>query len=87
MLMNQVTAAEFQHNLAKYQREAQLEPVEITNHGQRDLVLVSAEYFDWLNAAAKRAHRTEDGGSAFMLEAVKTAKMAPEHGGLNAELD
>ncbi len=83
--MNEITALEFQRNLGKYTREAHRQPVEITNHGRRDLVLLSAEYFDWLNAAVKRAHKTED-GSALMLEALQQSHMSPEHDHLNDEL-
>ena len=85
--MNKISALEFQRPLGKYQREAQRAPVEITNHGRRDLVLLSAEYFDWLNAAAKRAHATDDGANRFILEAVKATKMSSEHDHLNQELE
>lgn len=80
--MNEITALEFQRNLRKYTHKAHHHPVEITNHGRRDLVPVSAEYFDWLNAAATRANKTKD-GSAFMLDAVQNTRMSPEHNSLN----
>jgi len=83
--MNEITALEFQRNLGKYTREAHRQPVEITNHGRRDLVLLSAEYFDWLNVAVKRAHKTED-SNAFMLKAVQQSRMSPEYDKLNEEL-
>jgi prevent-host-death family protein len=83
--MNAITALEFQRNLGKYTREAHRQPVEITNHGRRDLVLVSAEYFDWLNAAAQRTHKTAD-GNPLILEALQQSQMSPEHDHLNEEI-
>jgi prevent-host-death family protein len=85
--MSQITALEFQRNLGKYQREAQRGPVEITNHGRRDLVLVSAEYFDWLNAAVKRSHKTADGENGFLRDSIQNTRMDPQHEHLNSELD
>jgi prevent-host-death family protein len=85
--MNKVTALEFQRNLGKYQREAQRGPIEITNHGRRDLVLLSAEYFDWLSAAVKRSHKTADGENEFLRDAIKNTRMDSEHDHLNSELD
>ena len=38
-----VTALEFQRNIGEYQHRAQKAPVEITRHGRRELVLMSAE--------------------------------------------
>jgi prevent-host-death family protein len=45
------TAAEFQRKLGEFQHQAQREPVEITRHGRRELVLMSADHYDWLMAA------------------------------------
>jgi prevent-host-death family protein len=40
--MAQTTAAEFQRKFGEIQRQAQREPVGITRHGRRELVLMSA---------------------------------------------
>jgi prevent-host-death family protein len=68
---------EFQRKFGEFQHKAQREPVEITRHGRRDLVLMSAEHYDWLTAAARRTYRTEDAASV-VIEAVMRAEMEPE---------
>ena len=57
-VMVQTSALEFQRKFGEFQHQAQREPVEITRHGRREFVLMSAEQYDWLTAAAKRAHCT-----------------------------
>lgn len=59
-LMPTVAALEFQRKLGHYQHQAQREPVEITRHGRREFVLMPAEHYDRLRAAAERSHRTAD---------------------------
>jgi prevent-host-death family protein len=80
--MSQATAQQFQRNFGEYQHKAQREPVEITRHGRRELVLMSAERYDWLMAAAKRSHAIEDLPNT-ILEAVRSAKMDKRHNHLN----
>ena len=46
--MPTVGALEFQRKFGEYQHRAQREPVEITRHGRREFVLMSAEHYDWL---------------------------------------
>ncbi len=75
--MTRTTAMEFQRKFGEFQHKAQREPVEITRHGRRDLVLMSAEHYDWLTAAARRTYRTEDAASV-VIEAVRRAEMDPE---------
>ena len=58
--MAQTTAMEFQRKFGEFQYQAQREPVEITRHGRRELVLMSADHYDWLVAAARRTHRTTE---------------------------
>jgi PHD/YefM family antitoxin component YafN of YafNO toxin-antitoxin module len=70
--MTRTTAMEFQR-----QHKAQREPVEITRHGRRKLVLMSAEHYDWLTAAARRTYRTQD-ATSIVVEAVERAEMEPE---------
>ncbi len=76
--MAQTTAVEFQRKFGEFQHKALREPVEITRHGRRELVLLSADHYDWLVASARRTHRTED-AVAVVIEAVERAEMGPEH--------
>ena len=80
--MAQTTALEFQRNFGEFQHQARREPVEITRHGRRELVLMSADHYDWLMAAAKRTHRTSD-ASDIVLDAISRAEMDPEHAKLD----
>lgn len=76
--MAQTSALEFQRKFGEFQHQAQREPVEITRHGRRELVLMSADHYDWLVAAAKHTHRTADAASV-VIDAVERAEMDPEH--------
>ena len=80
--MAQTSAVEFQRKFGEFQHQAQREPVEITRHGRRELVLMSAEHYDWLKAAAQRSHRTIDAPD-FVVAAVERAEMGSEHERLN----
>ena len=80
--MAKTTAMEFQRNLGDFQHRAQREPVEITRHGRRELVLMSADHYDWLTAAAKRTHRTADAADV-VLDALARAEMDAEHAPLD----
>ncbi len=80
--MAHTTAVEFQRNFGEVQHQARREPVEITRHGRRELVLMSADHYDWLVAAARRTHRTTEATSV-VIEAVRRAEMAPEHAHLD----
>ena len=75
--MPQVTAVDFQRKFGAVQHQAQKEPVEITRHGRRELVLMSADHYDWLTAAARRTHRTID-APGVVIDAVRSARMDPE---------
>jgi prevent-host-death family protein len=76
--MAQTTAVEFQRKFGEFQHRAQREPVEITRHGRRELVLLSADHYDWLVATARRAHRTAE-AAAVVVDGVRRAEMDPEH--------
>ena len=80
--MARTTALEFQRQFGEFQHKAQREPVEITRHGRRELVLMSADHYDWLVAAARRTHRTEE-ASPVVADAVRRAEMGPEHAALD----
>jgi len=80
--MVRTSALDFQRKFGEFQHAAQREPVEITRHGRREFVLMSAAHYDWLTAAAKRTHRTADAAAA-VIEAVERAEIDPEHAGLD----
>ena len=80
--VTQTTAVEFQRKFGAFQHEARREPVEITRHGRRELVLMSADHYDWLVAAARRSHRTAQ-AAAVVVDAVRRAEMDPEHSHLD----
>ena len=50
MAAYETTARNFQRNYGEVRRRALERPVVITNHGRRDLVVLSAEAFDRLDA-------------------------------------
>jgi prevent-host-death family protein len=58
--MTQISVSELQRRFGEVRHQARREPVEITRHGRREFVLMSAEHYDWLAAAAKRTHWTAD---------------------------
>ncbi len=76
------TAVEFQRKVGEFQHRAQKEPVEITRHGRREFVLMSADQYDWMRAVMKRSHRTEELPET-IVAAVRRAKMHPRHNHLN----
>jgi prevent-host-death family protein len=80
--MAQTSALEFQRNFGEYQHAARREPVEITRHGRRELVLMSADHYDWLVATARRSHRTAEAAEV-VVDAVRRAEMDPEHAHLD----
>jgi prevent-host-death family protein len=80
--MSKATALEFQRNFGEFQHRAKKEPVEITRHGRRELVLMSSDHYDWLIAAAKRAGRTAEAPDV-VIDAVRNARMDDEHDRLN----
>lgn len=65
-------------NLATFLQRARFEPIEITRHGRRAFVLVSADHFDWMQAAGQRAYRTCD-AAAVVMDAVERETMHPDH--------
>ena len=80
--MKRATALEFQRKFGEFQHRARREPLEITKHGRREFVLMSADHYDWLTAASKRVGRTEDAPDV-IIDAVRRAEMDPRHAHLN----
>jgi prevent-host-death family protein len=80
--MAQTTAVEFQRKFGEFQHQAQREPVEITRHGRRELVLMSADHYDWLMAAARRTNRAAN-AAPVVVDAVRRAEMDAQHAALD----
>ena len=76
------TILEFQREFDVMQHYARREPVEITRHGRRAFVLMSAERYDWIRAASRRAHRTSNSTTP-VISMVEQAEMDPEHAALD----
>ena len=76
--MPTVSALKFQRNFGLFQHEARRGPVEITRHGRREFVLLSAEQYDWLQASAQRSHST-DLAADVVIDAVERAEMDVKH--------
>lgn len=56
--MPTTTSLEFQRKFGHYLNESHREPVEITRHGRREFVVMSAAQYDELLSAAQRRSRT-----------------------------
>ena len=80
--MPTVSSLDFQRKFGEFQHQAQREPVEITRHGRREFIMMSAEHYDWLKAAAQRTHRTSDIADV-VLAAVERSEMDQEHASLD----
>lgn len=61
--MPTTTSLEFQRKFGHYLNESHREPVEITRHGRREFVLISAAQYDELLSAAQRSGRTVEAAS------------------------
>jgi prevent-host-death family protein len=82
VIMAQTTAMEFQRKFGEFQHRARREPLQITRHGRRELVLMSAEHYDWLVAVARRSARTTE-AAPVVIDAVRRAEMDAEHAALD----
>ena len=72
--MPTVDSVIFQRGPEEFLHQAQREPVEITRHGRREFVLMSADHYDWLRATAQRRHRTAEAVDV-VIDAVERAEM------------
>ena len=80
--MPTVSSLDFQRKFGEFQHQAQREPVEITRHGRREFIMMAAEHYDWLKAAAQRTHRTSDIADV-VLAAVERSEIDQEHASLD----
>ena len=77
----EVSAAEFQRELGRWQDEAMRRPLRITRHGRARLVLLSVEEFDRLMRRDRLAIRAEDLShtQANMIAAARAPADTKEH--------
>ena len=61
--MPTTTSLEFQRKFGQYLNECHRKPVEITRHGRREFVLMSASQYDELLSAAQRRGKTVEAAS------------------------
>lgn len=61
--MPTTTSLEFQRKFGQYLNESHREPVEITRHGRREFVLMSAAQYDELLSAAQRSSKAVEAAS------------------------
>ncbi|WP_343315226.1 type II toxin-antitoxin system prevent-host-death family antitoxin [Brucella sp. BE17] len=61
--MPTTTSLEFQRKFGQYLNESHREPVEITRHGRREFVLMSAAQYDELLSAAQRSGKAVEATS------------------------
>jgi hypothetical protein len=84
-----VTATEFTRNFATYQRNVQVEPIEVRSHEKVTGYFLSPEAFArvaQILAASRRSYHPSKLPEQ-LKAAIKDARMASEHDHLNALLD
>lgn len=69
-----VDSISFQRSPEELLHQARQAPVEITRHGRREFVLMRADHYDWLRAAAQRRHRTAEAAD-IVIDAIERAEM------------
>ena len=83
--MAMITILKFRREFEAFLRYARCRPIEITRHGRRAFVLMSAEQYDWIRAAGRRAHRTSS-TTTVVINTVERADMDRKHAALDALL-
>jgi prevent-host-death family protein len=80
------TASRFKQDFAEYQRKVRREPIEVVNHGEPTGYFLSPEDFaeyQRLRAAATRRHLHPGDLSDAQRQALRQAKVPPEHAHLD----
>jgi len=80
------TILKFRREIEAFLRYARCGPVEITRHGRRAFVLMSAEQYDWIRAAGRRAYRTTN-ATTVVVNLVGLAEMDAKHAALDELLN
>lgn len=84
-----VAATEFCRSFGEYQRRAQREPICVQSHGKTTGYFISAEDFERMQkilAEARKAYHPSELPD-HLREAIRTARMDPEHARLDRLLD
>lgn len=84
--MTKITAAEFQRAPGRVRALALRAPVIVTNHGHVDLVVLSADEYERLKQADRRAVRAQDMTDAD-LALLDATRIPDEAKGLDNEID
>lgn len=84
--MPKVSAREFQQNVGHYQDVAIAEPVEVTKHGRRHVVVLSDKEYRRLKRQDRQAFYVWELPPE-VIEDIKRAEVPAEYAYLDAELD
>jgi prevent-host-death family protein len=84
--MAMTTILKFRREFEAFLRCARRGPIEITRHGRRAFVLMSAEQYDWVRAAGRRAYRTTN-ATTVVINSVERAEMDGNHTALDELLN
>jgi prevent-host-death family protein len=84
--MAMITILKFRREFEAFLRYARCRPIEITRHGRRAFVLMSAEQHDWVRAAGRRAYRTTN-ATTVVINSVRLAEMDANHAALDELLN
>jgi prevent-host-death family protein len=72
------TILKFRREFEALLRYARCGPIEITRDGRRAFVLMSAERYDWVRAAGRRAYRTTN-ATTVAINSMELAEMGTLH--------
>ena len=84
--LSRATAAEIARNFGRYKELAQRAPVEVTSHGRKSVVLISAGEYARLKALDDRQALYVNELPASMVKALKTAKPPVTSKAFNREM-
>ena len=84
--MPKVTSVEFQQNVGRYQDMAIAEPVEVTKHGRRHVVVLSDQEYRRLKRQDRQAMPVWQIPPE-VIDGIEKAEVPPGHEHLNAELE
>lgn len=84
--MPKVTSVEFQQNVGRYQDMAIAEPVEVTKHGRRHVVVLSDQEYRRLKRQDRQTAPVWQIPSE-VIDGIEKAEVPPGHERLNAELE
>lgn len=80
------TILKFRRKFEAFPLYARCGLVEITRDGRSAFVLMSAEQYDWIRAAGRRAYRTNN-ATTIVINSVARAEMDAKHAALDELLN